>query len=147
MNIEDEIHAVISDEEERLKSIFIRVIDESVLYCKNNNFNSVDTYLYVYDKIDELFKYVLSYYGYTSNDNEILSYSFICEIYDYINYLSLEATEELRKKALKLLDISYLGFFIDEFNEFKKILDQFDKRDIRPVYECIKIRRLENNGK
>lgn len=145
MEVKEEIHNIIFEEEEKLRKIFIRVIDESVLYAQNNNYNSVDTYLYVYDKINELFGHVLTFYGYTSNDNCILSQSFIEVIYDYVNDLSLQATEELRVKALELFDISYLGHFVDEFEKFKKIIDKFDERDISSIYECVKIRRLVNN--
>ena len=64
------------------------------------------------------------------------------EIYDYFDYLSLEATKELRNRVLDLCDIGYLGYFIDEFNQFKKIIDKFDERGLSSIYECINIRRL-----
>ena len=142
MDIKEEIHSIISEEEKQLKNIFIKVIDETILFAKENNYNSVDTYIYVYDKVNELFGYVSNYYGYTSSDNCVLSYSFMSEIYDYFDYLSLEATKELRNKVLELFDIGQLGYFMDEFNQFKKIIDKFDERGLSSIYECVNIRRL-----
>jgi hypothetical protein len=69
------------------------------------------------------------------------------EIYDYIHYLSLEATEELRNKVLELFDIGYLGYFMDEFNQLKKTIDKFDERGIFSIYQCVDIRRLLPNDK
>ena len=145
MDVKKEIHDIIFDEEEKLIRVFCRVIDESICYAKENNYNSIDTYIYVYDKIDELLVHVLNYYGYDSKDNYVLSQSFIERIYDYIEPLFLEASEELRNKALRLFDISYLGHFIDEFEQFKKIISKFDERNMSSAYECIKIRRLVND--
>ncbi len=147
MDIEQEIHNIILDEEEKLKIVFFRVIDESINFAKENNYNCVDTYLLVYDKIEELLRHISTYYSYTSNDNVPVSQEFLEEIYNYVNPLSLDATEELRNMVLALLDISYLGHFVDEFEKFKKIIDKFDKRDIRSIYECVRIRRLVNDDK
>ena len=80
-------------------------------------------------------------------DNYVLSEDFISKIYDYINPLLLAAMEEVRSKTLELLDISYLGCFIDEFEKFKKIINKFDERKMKPIYECICIRRLVKDDK
>lgn len=147
MDVKQEIHDIIFDEEEKLRRVFCRVIDESICYAKENNYNSIDTYIYIYDKIDELLVHVLTYYGYDSKDNYVLSEDFISKIYDYINPLLLAAMEELRSKTLELLDISYLGCFIEEFEKFKKIINKFDERQMKPIYECICIRRLVKDDK
>lgn len=147
MDIKQEIHDIIFEEEVKLKNVFIRIIDESICYAKENNYDSIETYLFVYDKINELLNHVSSYYGYSSGDNYVLSQEFIEQIYNYIDDLFLKASEELKNKAFDLLDISYLGHFIDEFEKFKKIIDKFDARELTSAYECIQIRRLVKDDK
>lgn len=142
MDIGKEIENIVSEYESKLKVFFIKVIDETIVYAKNNNYSSINTYLLVYDKIEELLCYISSYLGYSSKDKYVLSQTFIEEIYDYINPLYLEAEEEIRNKALDLHDILYLGNFIDEFKEFQKIIEEFDKREIPSIYELIRLERV-----
>ena len=142
MDIGKEIENIVSEYESKLKVFFIKVIDETIVYAKNNNYSSINTYLLVYDKIEELLCYISSYLGYSSKDKYVLSQTFIEEIYNYINPLYLEAEEEIRNKALDLHDILYLGNFISEFKEFQKIIEEFDKRGIPPIYELIRLERI-----
>ena len=147
MDIGKEIENIISEYESKLKVFFIKVIDETIVYAKNNNYSSINTYLLVYDKIEELLCYISTYFGYSSKDKYVLSQTFIEEIYNYINPLYLEAEEEIRNKALDLHDILYLGNFIDEFKEFEKIIEEFDKREIQSIYEMIRLERVIKHEK
>ena len=147
MDIGKEIENIVSEYESKLKVFFIKVIDETTVYAKNNNYSSINTYLLVYDKIEELLCYISSYLGYSSKDKYVLSQTFIEEIYDYINPLYLEAEEEIRNKALDLHDILYLGNFIDEFKEFQKIIEEFDNREIPSIYELIRLERVIKHEK
>lgn len=142
MDIKKEIENIISEYESKLKMFFIKVIDETIAYARNNNYSSINTYLLVYDKIEEMLRCISTNLGYSSKDKYVLSQTFIEEIYNYINPLYLDAEEEIRNKALDLHDILYLGKFIDEFKEFQKIIEEFDKREIQSVYETIKLERV-----
>lgn len=142
MDIKKEIENIISEYESKLKTVFIKVIDETIAYARNNNYSSINTYLLVYDKIEEMLRCISTNLGYSSKDKYVLSQTFIEEIYNYINPLYLDAEEEIRNKALDLHDILYLGNFIDEFKEFEKIIEEFDKREIQSIYESIKLERV-----
>ena len=125
MDIKKEIENIISEYESKLKTVFIKVIDETITYARNNNYSSINTYLLVYDKIEEMLRCISTNLGYSSKDKYALSQTFIEEIYNYINPLYLDAEEEIRNKALDLHDI--LVILLMNLRNLKRLLKNLIK--------------------
>lgn len=134
----EEILSIIRECESKLFIIIKREIDKAIIRCKENNYDSIKTYIEIQKVINDLYDTIAKILGVSGVSEELVE-----KVGEYTEEYEKAGVNLFQEKAELLLTARTLDELLDEMKKLNAIMKELDSVESSYIYEGV----VFNNNK